>query len=125
VGRQKVLRPGLKATFFIHESVLRTPVGGEEVMRAQLQHLSQVSMRTYVDIRVIPTAVGAHAGHAGPFSLLRFHKIEPVVFVESENASLIIEAPLPIKSYDAIVESLARTALDAEQSRRLINDIAG
>lgn len=123
--RYKVLRPGLKATFYLHESVLRTPIGGEAVMRAQLQHLSKASMRAYVDVRVIPTAIGAHAGHAGPFTLMRFHKIEPVVFVESENASLIIEAPLPVKSYDAVVESLARTALDAEQSRRLINDIAG
>ncbi|MEV6715806.1 DUF5753 domain-containing protein [Lentzea sp. NPDC051208] len=123
--RKEALRPGLKATFYIHESVLRTPVGGEEVMRAQLQHLEKVSMRPYVVIRVIPTSLGAHAGHSGPFSLLRFHKIEPVVFVESENASLIIEAPLPIKSYDAVVESLARTALDEEQSRSLIKDIAG
>ncbi|MDX8149276.1 DUF5753 domain-containing protein [Lentzea sp. BCCO 10_0061] len=123
--RKEALRPGLKATFYLHESVLRTPVGGDEVMRAQLQHLEKVSMRSYVVIRVIPTSLGAHAGHSGPFSLLRFHKIEPVVFVESENASLIIESPLPIKSYDAVVESLARTALDEEQSRSLIKDIAG
>jgi hypothetical protein len=125
VARQKVLRPGLKATFFIHETVLRTPIGGEEVMRAQLQHLSRVSARPYVVIRVIPTSVGAHAGHAGGFNLMRFHKVEPVVFVESENASLIIESSLSIKSYDAVVESLARTALDEEESRKLINDIAG
>ncbi|MCP2245014.1 Helix-turn-helix domain-containing protein [Lentzea aerocolonigenes] len=123
--RKKALRSQLKATFYLHESVLRTPVGGEEVMRAQLEHLAQVSMRPYVVVRVVPTSIGAHAGHSGPFSLLRFHKIEPVVFVESENASLIIESPLPLKSYDAVVESLARTALDEEQSRSLIKDIAG
>ncbi|SER61079.1 Helix-turn-helix domain-containing protein [Lentzea xinjiangensis] len=124
-ARKKALQPSLKATFYLHETVLRTPVGGEEVMRAQLKHLAQVSRRTYVVIRVIPTSLGAHAGHSGPFVLMRFHNVEPVVFVESENASLIIEAPLPIKSYDAVVESLARTALDEEQSRRLIEDIAG
>lgn len=124
-ARQEALRPGLKATFYVHESVLRTPVGGEEVLRAQLRHLEKVSKRPYVSIRVIPTSMGAHAGHSGPFCVLRFHKIEPVVFVESENASLIIEAPLPIKSYDAVVESLGRTALDEEQSRSLIKDIAG
>ncbi|MDX8028679.1 helix-turn-helix transcriptional regulator [Lentzea sp. BCCO 10_0856] len=124
-ARKEALRPGLKATFYLHESVLRTPVGGEEVMRAQLRHLEQVSKRPYVVVRVVPTSMGAHAGHSGPFCLLRFHKVEPVVFVESENASLIIEAPLPLKSYDAVVESLARTALDEEQSRSLIKDIAG
>lgn len=125
LARQKSLRSGMTATFYIHESVLRTPVGGTDVMREQLLHLAKVSQRPYVVIRVVPTSIGAHAGHAGGFNLMRFHKIEPVVFVESENASLIIESPLPIKSYDAVVESLARTALDEEQSRRLINDIAG
>ena len=125
VARQEVLRPGIKATFFMHESVLRAPVGGEEVMRAQLEHLTKVSMRLYVAIRVIPTSVGAHAGHAGAFDLMRFDKIEPVVFVESENASLVIEAALPLKGYDEVVKSLGRTALDEEQSRSLIKDIIG
>lgn len=124
-ARYKALRPGLTATFFIHESVLTTPVGGEEVMRVQLQQLSRVSTRPYVVIRVIPMSVGAHAGHSGPFAVMRFHKNEPVVFVESENTSLFIETPLLIKTYDAVVESLARTALNEEESRRLINDIAG
>ncbi|SEQ97167.1 transcriptional regulator, XRE family [Lentzea albida] len=125
VARSEALRSGVKATFFFHESVLRTPVGGEEVMRAQLEHLVRMSLRPSVVIRVVPTSVGAHAGHAGGFNLMRFHKIEPVVFVESENASLIIEAALPVKSYDAVVESLGRTALDEEQSRSLIKDIIG
>lgn len=124
-ARKEALRPGLKATFYLHESVLWTPLGGEEVMRAQLRHLEQMSRQPNVVIRVVPTSAGAHAGHSGPFCLLRFHKIEPVVFVESANASLIIEAPLPLKSYDAVVESLARTALDEKQSRSLIKDIAG
>ena len=125
VARKEALQSRLSATFYIHESVLRTPVGGEEVMRAQLRHLEKVSERPYVVIRVVPTSIGAHAGHAGGFNLLKFHKIEPVVFVESENASLIVEAGPAVKSYDKVVESLGRTALDAEQSRRLIKDIVG
>ncbi|MGW6932429.1 DUF5753 domain-containing protein [Lentzea sp. NPDC054927] len=125
VARKEALRPGMTATYYIHESVLRTPVGGEEVMRAQLQHLSRVSARPYVAIRVVSTSVGAHAGLAGGFSLLRFHKHEPVVFVESENTCLYIETGNLIKTYDAVIESLARTALNEDESRKLIDDIAG
>ncbi|MGI5506911.1 DUF5753 domain-containing protein [Lentzea sp. CA-135723] len=123
--RQKGLQSRLRATFYLHESVLRAQIGGEEVMRRQLEHVLKVAERPYVVVRVVATSAGAHAGHAGAFDLLKFDKIEPVVFVESENASLIIESALPLKSYDAVAESLGRTALDAEQSRRLIKDIAG
>ncbi|MGW6447600.1 helix-turn-helix domain-containing protein [Lentzea sp. NPDC055074] len=125
VARQQALQPGLEATFFVHESVLWTPVGGEAVLRAQLEYLVEVSARRYVVIRVVPTSAGAHAGHSGPFDLLTFDKVEPVVFVESENASLIVEAALPLRSYDRVIESLGRTALDEEQSGSLLEDMIG
>ena len=45
-------RPRL--TFFIHEFVLRLPVGSAEIMSDQLHELLRMSVRTYIAIRVIP-----------------------------------------------------------------------
>jgi hypothetical protein len=124
VAMQEVFRQRLDCTFFIHEQVLWSQAGGTEVMRAQLHHLLQMSVRPYVHLRILPFSAGAHAGLAGGFDLLRFDRIEPVVFVEAENSNLVIERKDSIKDYEDIVKALARKALDEEESRRLIAKLA-
>jgi hypothetical protein len=123
VERQMVLRKGLKCVFYIHETVLLSPVGGHEVIEAQLRHLLKMAERSYIEIRIVPLSVGAHAGLAGSFHMLTFDKYEPVVFLESENSSLIIEAPYAVKSYERVLEALDEIALDAEQSKELIKQL--
>ncbi|MFS8100570.1 helix-turn-helix domain-containing protein [Lentzea alba] len=121
IERQTVLlRKGLKCVFYIHESALLSPVGGRQAMEAQLEHLLKMAARSYIDIRIVPISVGAHAGLAGAFDMLTFDKYEPVVFLDSENSSLIIEAPYAVKSYERVLEALDEIALDAEQSKGLI-----
>jgi hypothetical protein len=121
--RQKAFRSGLKAVFYLPEAVLVNPVGGPEVMREQLSHLQKVAARPGVEIRVVAMNAGAHAGMAGSFDMLTFDKYEDVVFLESENSSLIIESPEPVKAYGGVVEGLDQVALDAEQSKELITKL--
>jgi hypothetical protein len=121
--RQMVLRKGLKCLFYLHESALLAPIGGHESMEAQLEHLLKMAERSYIEIRIVPFSVGAHAGLAGAFDMLTFDKYEPVVFLDSENSSLIIEAPYAVKAYERVVEALDEIALDAEQSKELINQL--
>ncbi|MFD4671298.1 DUF5753 domain-containing protein [Lentzea sp. NPDC058450] len=121
--RQEAFRSGMKPVFFIPEAVLRNEVGGTEVMQAQLRHLDKLAARPSVSFRVVPLGVGAHAGMGGSFDMLTFDKYDDVVFLESENSSLIIEAPAAVKAYSRIVEGLELVALDAEQSRGLIKNL--
>ncbi|GGU40900.1 Scr1 family TA system antitoxin-like transcriptional regulator [Lentzea flava] len=123
IPRQEPLRNGMKAVFFIPESVLVNSVGGPEVMRAQLLHLEKLATRPNVVVRIVALTAGAHAGMAGSFDMLTFDRYEDVVFLESENSSLIIEAPEPVKAYGRIVEGLDQVALDAEQSKELIKKL--
>ncbi|MDX8143055.1 helix-turn-helix transcriptional regulator [Lentzea sp. BCCO 10_0061] len=118
---QEVFRQRLDCVFYVHEQVLLLPVGGHEVLRAQLHHLLEMWVRPYIDIRVVPTAAGAHAGLAGSFSLMEFDRIEKVVFVEAENSSLVIEAPVAVEGYSDVLTSLEKIALDAEESRKRIS----
>src|SRR5207248_790644 len=51
----------------IDEGVLRRPVGGADVMGAQVEYLTEMASRPSVVIQVIPCAVGAHEGLTGSF----------------------------------------------------------
>ena len=67
LARQRLLsrdRPP-RFTFFIHELVLRLSVGGPVVISDQLHHLLRMSVRPYLTLRVVPAALGAHAGSPG------------------------------------------------------------
>ena len=121
---QEVFRQRLQCTFLIHEQVLLLPVGGIDVLRAQLHHLLQMLVRPYIDIRIVPTSVGAHAGLAGGFELMRFDRIDPVVFLESENANFIIERKDSVNDYEEALKALDRVALDAGESQRRISTLA-
>ena len=51
----------------IDEAVLLRPVGGPEVMAAQLDHLLAVSKRPTVHLTIVPLDLGAHGGLGGTF----------------------------------------------------------
>ncbi|HET9255935.1 MAG TPA: helix-turn-helix transcriptional regulator [Pseudonocardiaceae bacterium] len=111
-------------TFYLHEFVLRLPVGGPAVMSDQLHHLLRMSMLPCVTLRVVPVALGAHAALAGPFILMEFADFRPVVYLESTTTSAFLEQPVEIEAYQTILAALARTALGEGQSRELIASLA-
>jgi hypothetical protein len=123
VGRQRILEPGHKFCFYVHEQALLLPVGGEIVWRDQLHHMLRLSVRPYISIRVVPTRIGAHAGTMGEFSLMKFKKISPVVYVDTMNSGIFMEDDASVGLYTDILKSLDGVALDEEQSRRLITEI--
>ncbi len=110
--------------FYLHESVLRTPVGGPAVMAEQLRHLQRMSERSYLTVRVVPVALGAHAAMAGAFWLMEFAEFKPVAYLESETSSVFLEKPEEIRAYRNILGALADTALGEGQSRELIAALA-
>lgn len=111
-------------TFYIHEFALRLPVGGPTVVSDQLHHLLRMSVRPNVTLRVVPAAIGAHAGTAGSFILLEFDEIEPLVYLDSETSCLFLELPVEIDAYRSILAALDVTALPEGQSREFISDLA-
>ncbi|MGH4013609.1 MAG: helix-turn-helix domain-containing protein [Pseudonocardiaceae bacterium] len=111
-------------TFYLHESVLRTPVGGRAVMRDQLHHLVRMSVRPYLVLRVVPVSLGAHAAMTGAFRLTEFAELKPVAYLEGETCCLFLEKPEETAAYRQILGALAQTALGEGQSRELIATLA-
>ena len=111
-------------TFYLHEFVLRTPVGGAAVMSEQLHHLLRMSVRSYLTLRVVPASLGAHAATAGPFIFMEFAEFRPVVYLESATSSLFLEKPAETQAYRRILGALTGTALGEGESRELIATVA-
>ncbi|MFI6102059.1 helix-turn-helix domain-containing protein [Lentzea sp. NPDC051213] len=122
--QQQLFKHRCDMTFYVDEQALRRPVGSPELMSDQLDHINTMGIRPYITSRVVPIAVGAHAGQAGTFTFLKFASLEPVVYVDAENHGVFLDDKDSIKAYANILKSLDRTALDAEQSKELIASIA-
>ncbi|MDX8031604.1 helix-turn-helix transcriptional regulator [Lentzea sp. BCCO 10_0856] len=123
LARRELFHWSREFVFFVHEQALRLPVGSPDVMKDQLLHLLGMEQRSYITIRVVPTAMGAHAGLSGSFMQLRYEKFEPVVFIESQTSGLFLEDKASLAIYAKALKLLDRQAMDAVQSKELITSI--
>lgn len=115
---QELLRNGLDCTFYIHEFALEFQVSNREEQVAQLQHLMRMATWKRIRILILPAAAGAHAGMAGPFTLLKFAKYQPLVWITTENSSLFAEEEHAVQGHEAVVEALNEISLDEDQSMK-------
>ncbi|HEX3781522.1 MAG TPA: helix-turn-helix transcriptional regulator [Pseudonocardiaceae bacterium] len=113
-----------QCTLFVHELALRLPVGSPQIMCEQLHHLLRMGARSYISVRVIPAAAGAHAGLAGSFCLMEFAEFGPVVSVEQETAGYFLDEPPAVSAYEKTCTSLGAVALGQNESNQLIGRLA-
>jgi transcriptional regulator with XRE-family HTH domain len=107
------------------EAVLRRPVGGPMVMRAQLRHLIEASRPSHVTIQVVPFARGGHAGAGGSFSLLRFDDqyLPDIVYVEQLTSAIYLGQRSDVEHYLEIVDQLSGEALTPAATRDFIEQV--
>jgi hypothetical protein len=110
--------------FFVHEVALRQPVGGREVMSAQLHQLLQLSVRRYITIRVIPVSYGAFPAIDSSCRLVEFDELKPVVYVEQQTAGSFFEDAAAVAAYRKIFGALADCSLSEGESGDLIAGLA-
>ena len=103
--------------FYLHELVFRLPVGGPDVMSEQMHHLLRMSVRSYINIRVIPASYGAYACTAGACRLMESAEFRPVVYIEEQTAGHFLEEPAEIAAYRKVFTAFANCALDEGQSK--------
>lgn len=121
--RRKLFHWSRTFVFYIHEQALRLPVGGADVMKDQYIHLLTMAQRTYITLRVVPTAIGAHAGTSGSFLQLGYEKFEPVIFLEGKTSGLFLEDTKSLATYSSVLKLLDDQALGPEESKELITSI--
>ncbi|GIE83369.1 transcriptional regulator [Actinoplanes philippinensis] len=97
----------------IDEAVLRRPIGGVDVMRAQIEALIEASKLPGVRLQIIPFLAGGHAAAGGPFAILRFPEPElpDVVYVEQLTSAIYLDKREDVDHYAMAME---RVCIDAE-----------
>lgn len=106
----------------LDEAALQRPVGGPEVMSAQIGRLLELSAAGRARIQLIPFAVGAYSIADLGFTLLESG--EPawsVVYVEGLVGSQYHDQPEDVARYRESIESIRDSALSpAESGQRLL-----
>ncbi|MGX1270608.1 helix-turn-helix domain-containing protein [Streptomyces phaeoluteigriseus] len=108
------------------EAALRRIVGDKSLMRDQLEHLVEQSRLPHVTVQVIPFDMGAHPGLNGQYAILEFPDAadSSVVYIEGVTSDLYLEKPNDVQKYSVMYEHLRAQALNVDQSRQFIADIA-
>ncbi|MGW1682765.1 helix-turn-helix domain-containing protein [Saccharopolyspora sp. NPDC002376] len=118
--RRLVDEAPLQLKIVLEESVLDRPIGDREVMCGQLQHLLDLSMQDNIDLRVLPTSVGPHAGLNGSFMVLRFPDAQSIGYVEIPDGAVYIQDQDQVAAYIRSAERLASSALSEDASAEAI-----
>jgi len=109
----------------VDEAALRRRVGGTELMRAQLEHVLELSGLKNVAMQVIPFGAGAHPAMGRPFVILVFpERIDPdVVYLEDLTSTLYLEDVDEVDRYNVFFNHLRATALSFEDSAALVTSV--
>ena len=97
----------------LDEAVLRRPLGGREVMRAQLRHLADMAARPDVTLQVVPFGSAENAAAGRPFTILRFAEpsMSDVVFMEYLTSALYLDKPADVDAYMRAMNTLCLAAM--------------
>jgi transcriptional regulator with XRE-family HTH domain len=109
----------------LDEAALRRPPASSKVMRAQLQHLLQISDHPNVTLQIVPFRAGPHAAAGGPFTILRFPEpdLPDVVYLEQLNSALYLDQPDDVIDYVTVMDRLCVQAETGAASKDMLHTL--
>lgn len=110
----------------IDEAALRRPIGGAEVMRAQIEHLIDLMRQPSITIQVMPFSFGGHSAEGGAFTILRFADTElpDVIYVEQLASALYLDKREDVDRYTEVMERLCAVSTTPDETVELLRTIA-
>ena len=125
MGRQKLLTkenaPRLWA--IVDEAALRRPMGGREVLIAQIERLMDAVGDPYVTLQIMPFRYGGHAAEGGAFTIMRFPETDlpDVVYMEYLTGAHYIDKPEEVERYAAVMERLSVARTSPDRTREILS----
>lgn len=109
----------------IEETVLRRPVGGAEVMRAQLDRLAETAALPHVTLQILPFSRGPHPGMFGPCQLFRFDipELPDVVYTESLTGAVYHDERPDTVAYLEALDRMGAQAAPLRDTERILGDV--
>ncbi|MGX9227444.1 helix-turn-helix domain-containing protein [Streptomyces albus] len=119
-------RNPLRLWAVLDESVLRREVGGKHTMAEQLEYLNEMSQHPHVTLQVMPFSMGAHPGVNGQYAILEFPDASDstVIYLEGVTSDLYLEKANDVQNYSVMYEHLRAQALNPDQTREFIENVA-
>ncbi|PAZ12959.1 transcriptional regulator [Streptomyces sp. SA15] len=107
------------------ETVLRRPVGGAQVMRAQIDKLLDATKLPNVTLQVAPFANGPHPGTYGPFVLFRFAmpELPDMVYSEYLTGAVYLDARTEVAAHLEVMDRMAAQAATAHRTKEILRDL--
>lgn len=111
----------------LDESVLHRVVGSPEIMADQLRHLSEMSRRHNVNVRVLPFTAGSRRGHAGAFGVLEFPPGagSDIAYLEGHTGLTHLDTHQDVETFRAVFGDLIVHSLSIDVSRAEIDRCRG
>jgi transcriptional regulator with XRE-family HTH domain len=111
----------------LDEAALHRPVGGVDVMEAQLKHLADSAKNAgRISLQIVPYNHGSYPGELGAFTIFEFDDDvhSPVVYVEGQAGSLYLERAADLVRCNLAYNHMTAAALSPAESAKLINSVA-
>jgi transcriptional regulator with XRE-family HTH domain len=120
MARQELLTKagGPRLWAVLDEAALRRPIGGKEVMRAQVARLIEAAEEPNITLQVVTFASGGHAAEAGAFAIMRFPETDlpDVVYLEQLTSALYLDKREDVERYTEVMERLSVEGEPPEQT---------
>ncbi|MEV4744494.1 helix-turn-helix transcriptional regulator [Streptomyces sp. NPDC049555] len=110
--------------YVIYEAALRTNVGGPDVMKAQLEHLLEVSRQRNVWLQVLPAIRHTATSLSGPFALLETPTHRHLAYVEGQNTSTLHSDASIVSDFIHGYGMIRTQALNTQESTGFIRKLA-
>ncbi|WNF00189.1 helix-turn-helix transcriptional regulator [Streptomyces luomodiensis] len=108
------------------ETVLRWPVGGAAVMRAQIDHLIEVSALPHVTVQIMPFRNGPHpAMPAGAFDVFRFRakELPDIVYLSGLVGAVYLDKEEDVVVYREVLDRLGAQSVPARKTEDVLGAI--
>jgi hypothetical protein len=111
----------------LDEAVLRRPIGGRDVLRAQVAHLIDMAALPNVTIQLMPFSHGGHAAAGGPVTILRMAEdlLPDMVYLEQLDSAIYPDKPADLDQYWDVMNRLSVEAERADVTVRSLHRILG
>jgi transcriptional regulator with XRE-family HTH domain len=127
MNRQKILtRPQpLRLWVVLDEAALRRPIGGRQIMRAQIAHLLELVSAPFLTLQVMPFAFGGHTAEGGAFSILRFPDpdMTDIVYVEQLFGAAYLDRRDDVDRYTMAMDRLCLDSSTPDRTADVLRKI--
>ncbi|MEU6172426.1 helix-turn-helix transcriptional regulator [Streptantibioticus parmotrematis] len=107
------------------ETVLRRPIGGRAVMRAQVDRLIEACAMPRVRLQVMPFAAGPHPAMYGPFHIFRFElqELPDIVCSESLVGAVYFDEREDVSTYLEALDRMCAQATPAQSTEAFLGGV--